>query len=547
MNKWIKNVALTSLLLGTSASLLSGCMAGKKSTNGNGATETVAIPDGIWDPYEKEVVLTTVNAESGGLEFQNGEDWDNNAWNKAIKDRFNITIKNEWLSNDYTTKLNLSIADGDLPDVFRVNEQQLKQLHDADLIMDLTELFDKYASDNLKSYKEKVPDTFQTGYFDGKLYGVPQLTYGVIDQFNYVWIRKDWKDELGLADPKTMGDVIAITQAFQKKYGGYGMAEQQSLDSMYRLAPAWGVNPKIWVETENGNLEYGSIQPKMKEVLKAYRDWYKAGVLNPNFTTQNQDKMFQELINGNTGVVTFAQWLGYFPGPDIIRNLGPDALFEPYAIPSATGEPVRGNMTFANSGYVVVNKNTKNPEAVFKLINFWAYMLDDAAGKETPEFINSLFSYNYPDLAFYKVINPDTDYDQYVQLSTALADYQAGKEVDLEALGKNVSKYNNFIKWMDEKDPTAVGDWLQQGNSKSAYGIAKGLLDNEQYVKDKLWGAQPPTLVQSGSTLDDILNEGFTKIITGEKEVDYFDEVVKQWKKAGGDVATEEVNAQYGK
>ena len=91
-----------------------------------------------------------------------------------------------------------------------------------------------------------------------------------------------------------------------------------------------------------------------------------------------------------------------------------------------------------------------------------------------------------------------------------------------------------------------MGDWLQQGNDRSTYGIAKEYLDNEQYVKDAMWGAQTETLQSAGSTLNDILTEGFTKIIIGEQPVDYFDTVVAQWWDAGGDKATAEINETYG-
>ena len=42
-----------------------------------------------------------------------------------------------------------------------------------------------------------------------------------------------------------------------------------------------------------------------------------------------------------------------------------------------------------------------------------------------------------------------------------------------------------------------------------------------------------------------ILSEGYIGIITGEKPVDYFDEMVKAWYAAGGQTLTEEANAIY--
>lgn len=57
---------------------------------------------------------------------------------------------------------------------------------------------------------------------------------------------------------------------------------------------------------------------------------------------------------------------------------------------------------------------------------------------------------------------------------------------------------------------------MQQGSPKSAYRISKEMIDNNEIVKDAYWGQQVETLLSSGSTLDDILKEGFTKIIVGE-------------------------------
>ena len=80
---------------------------------------------------------------------------------------------------------------------------------------------------------------------------------------------------------------------------------------------------------------------------------------------------------------------------------------------------------------------------------------------------------------------------------------------------------------------------------RCAYGIAKDIVDNGKYVKSELKGITPETIVNSGSTLDDILTEGFTKIIIGDQPIDYFDTVVENWKAAGGEQATNEMNGIY--
>ena len=526
---------------------LIGC-GGSGSGSAASSTPAVEAPEDIWAPYEETVTVTTVGEENSGTAFQGDDDYQHNPWYQAYKDRFNIDLQNVWISNDYTTKLNLAIADGDLPDVFHVNASQLTQLHDAGLIMNLDDVFERYASDTLKGYWKDNADTWETAVFDGSLYGIPQMSYGPIDQFQYVWIRQDWMQECGFEEPKTMDDVVTIAKTFAEKYGGYPIAENQNLDNLMRMALAYGAHPGIWLKQEDGTLGYGTIQPEMKKAVETYAKWYQEGILKSDFVTMDNDKMFQSMINGECGVIFFAQWFGYNPVPDLIANQGADAIFFPYEIPSETGDKIMGSVTFNNTGYVVINKNCKNPEAVMKIVNFFPYMMDDAvAAGETHEFICSLYDNNYPNIVFpTRVINPMTDYNQFVQVKAAVDKWLAGEEVDTSELGKNVSKFNSCVAWNTSQDVNGVGDWLQQGNERSAYGISKKYLDENQYVKDAMWGSPTATLQSAGSTLNDILIEGFTKIIVGDKDISYFDELVEQWKTAGGDQATKEINETYG-
>ena len=530
-------------------SLLSfaGCMS-KPSGSNSQSSAKVEAPEDIWAPYAETVTITTMGEENSGTEFQNGDDYGNNPWYRAYMDRFNINLENKWISNDYNTKLNLAIADNDIADVFYVDSARLTTLYEAGMIMSLEEVFETYASDTLKQYREDYADTWETGCFDGELYGMPQMSYGIIDQFQYIWIRQDWMQECGFDAPETMDDVIEIATTFAEKYGGYGLAECQSLENFYRLALSWGAHPGIWVEQEDGTLGYGTVQPEMKEALAQYAEWYAEGIVNPNFTTLNWDKMMQGMINGECGVIPFAQWFGYNPLPDLIKNQGADAIFYPYEIPTQDGSPIMGSVSFNNNGYVVISKDCQNPEAVMKIVNFYIYTVNDAVGVESNEFLSELHSYNYPNVVRgTRIINPMNDYNQYLQVKDASDRWLAGEEVDTSSLGTNLAKFESCVKWNESQDPNGVGDWLQQGNDRSAYGIAKKYVDEEQYVKDAKWGADTPTLQAAGSTLNDILIEGFTKIIIGEKPIDYFDEIVQQWLTAGGAQATAEINETYGK
>ena len=524
-----KSVALTMAF-----AVAVGTIAGSTFAYAEEATDTMA-------PFEDTVELHVVGTEFAAARYPEGDDLTYNIWTRACKDRFNVDVITDWISDDYTTKINLSIAEGDLPDVFTVNESQLQQLIDADLIWDLSDVFDTYASEKLKHYEEVDERSFNAGKRDGKRYAIPTLHYGFIEQPDYVWIRNDWKEELGLEDPKTMDDLVNIAKAFMEKYGGYGIAADQTLDYLNLLAPGWGAHPDVWLKNDDGEIVYGTVQPEMKDAVAAWADWYQEGILSPDFATMDMAKMNESVVAGEVGIQPFMQWWGYEPGPSVVANNGLESMFLPYNIPSATGETVLQSILNSTSSYIVVSKDFEYPEAALKLMNFYVYMNTESSGKEDPDVIDSFLNDGIAHVAGpFSVTNPEEDYEQFVKVNEAL---KTGDTSNLVTPGQ-ILKYDS-IKEYEAGREDYIGYYLQMGFDDSAYGIGKRILDSGEYVESYLWGITPETLLNAGSTLDDILTEGFTKIIIGSEPIDYFDTVVENWEKAGGEQATAEMNELY--
>ncbi|WP_337098227.1 extracellular solute-binding protein [Paenibacillus sp. YIM B09110] len=499
--------------------------------------------DYAFGAYEEPVTVHTVRAEYSSAQFPEGDNMASNIWTRAYKERFNIDVVTDWVTDEYDTKLNLAISSNQLPDVFHVNATQLQQLIEADMIMDLTEVFDKYASERLKGYMEADSASYESGKKDGKFYGIPQMHWGFIDQPDYIWIRNDWKEELGLPDPKTIDDIKNIALKFKEAKGGYGIAVDQTLDYLNLLAIGWGAHPDMWIPGADGKLAYGSVQPEMKDALAAWAEWFKLGLIDPEFPIKDFSAMNSGVVSGKSGMQPYYQWWGYNPGVDTVTNQGKEAVFYPYLIPTVDGQVATQSVFFANGSYTVVNKKSKHPEAAIKLLNFYAYILDEGTGNETPETLSAMLDKDIAHVTgAFKIINPMTDYEQFSQVSEALK----SKDTSKFTTSGMWQKYNNSVEFLTNGTPAATGDYLQQGSPKPAYGLAKSILDNNQYIKTAMWGAPPKELAKYGSTLDDILTEGFTKIIMGSESIDYFDTLVKNWHAAGGEEATAAVNAMYG-
>lgn len=514
------------------------------ANNSSVGSNEVDPNDPAFSAYKEPVTIHTVTSEYSSAKYPQGDDITNNVWIDRYKEKYNVNVVTDWVSDEYDTKLNLAISSGDLPDVFHVNASQLQQLIEADMITDLTDVFDKYASDRLKGYMEADADSYESGKKDGQLYGIPQLHWGLIDQPDFMWIRNDWKEELGIQDPKTVEDIKNIALKFMEKHGGYGIAVDQTLDYLNLLAISWNAHPDMWIEDSSGKLVYGSVQPEMKDALKEWAEWYKLGIIDPEFAIKDFSAMNADVVAGKVGMQPYYQWWGYNPGVDTVSNLGKDAVFYPYQLPSVSGGEAKQSIFFANGSYTVVNKKFKHPEALIKLLNDYAYIVDEGVGKESKETLSSLLDNDMAHVVgAFRVLNPNSDYEQFEAVSAALK----SKDTSGLTTAGMWQKYNNSVEFMKNATPSATGDYLQQGSPKPAYGLAKQVLDNGNYIKTALWGATPEVLAGYGTTLDDILTEGFTKIIMGTESIDYFDTVVQNWKTAGGDAATEAVNEEYGK
>ena len=499
-----------------------------------------------WAPFEEPVKITTVYEENTAAKYEPGDDITSNLWHRDYEQYFNVEVETLWTSTEYMNKLNLSIASGQLPDVFRCNTSQLVELMDAGLLMDVTDLVEEYASPRVRECLDADPNAMEPAQRDGKLYGIPQLHYGSIDDPDFLWIREDWLKNCGLTRPQTWEDWEKILYAFTNddpdgngQNDTYGFGLDKGLSQMKMMAVAFGAHPGIWIKDENGKIVYGNVQKEMKSVLETFSKWYADGVINTDFISQDTDAMNQNFISGKVGATCSHQATGWVPGIDVIKNNGSEAVMYPSPIPSQNGETVMHTVDWGNSLYTVITKDCKNPEAVMKLINFYIYMNNDATDIPWDTVLKHMENDMPHITGAFRMINPNADWNQYKKIWTAFDT----RDESVFTTPPEIEKYEGALKWLDNKDPDGYGYWSQM----AAYDIANTVLTEGNYLDDEFHGVSVPTMVKKGSTLDALLQEGFTQIITGVQPIDYFDTLVESWNKSGGDLMTEEMNSMYGK
>ncbi|WP_308635492.1 extracellular solute-binding protein [Paenibacillus silvisoli] len=526
------------------------------AANGNTANETVD-PFGKYDP---PIDLTTVRSTLDGTKFPPGDSWDNNTWSRAYEEMLGIKIKNNWnVSNaQFDQKMNVSIVSGDLPDLIPVNAKQLQTLVQGDMIEDMTDVFEKYASPMLKdtmNANNALPK--KSASYDGKLMAIPGYVRGN-DDVDMIWIREDWRIKLGLPEPKTIDDLVKIILAFTNddpdgngKKDTYGLNLNKTLWDGYSGLRGWfngfhaypysNESTSMWIKDKDGKLVYGSIQPEMKPALAKLQELYKAGAIDPQFVVYDGPKSAENEKNEKTGVHFGHFWNIGWPIDPTDKQKNPNMEWKPYPIVSVDDQPAAvGVVQPQSTWFYAVKKGYKHPEALVKMLNLYYEKLYGATSEPSVYHTQIIDGENYGIFPFSPVDGqvPEKNLTAWRLLQDAF------KSEDTSGLNPEQKQYYDaYMKYVKEKDVTNWGadrTWGPEGS----YSIIAHYTDNNLMLTNEFIGAPTPTMAQKGSILMDMEKQMITKIILGES-VDSFDTFVENWKASGGDQITAELNEWY--
>jgi len=504
-------------------------------------------PEGKYSP---PVTVTTVRVTNeSAYKFAEGESIDNNVWTRGYEEELGIKVVNEWVvdQSQATQKMNVTIASGELPDVMAVNATQLKQLLDADLIEDMTEAFEKYASPFTKEIMSQDGGMqLASATFDGKLKAIV-FTGSALDGAPLVWLRQDWLDKLKLPAPKTMDDLIRIADAFvnedpdgnhKKDTEGFtftktlygGNAGLIGFFNGYHAYPNG-----TWVKDSTGNLVYGGIQPEMKSALAKLQELYKNGLIDKEFGVADDVKVAEKATSGKVGIL-FAGMSAPIGFLQKGIDLNPDAQWQAYPIVSADDKPALGQLGLGAGEYYVVRKGFEHPEAIVKLLNFWMEKKYGTIGYPNP-YIYDAEDRNTTNYATIKAYPWTKNLDAHLRVTEAIKSKDTSK---LNA--EEMSYHNNIVKYLEGDNK--FWQWDRVFGEFGSWAVINEYNKDNAFVRNEFYASPTSTMVSKGSILNKKELEAFTDIIKGAP-IDSYDKFVAEWKKLGGDQMTQEVNEWY--
>ena len=500
--------------------------------------------------------------------FYGGETAEDNSWVDLYKANNIIPeIMYEVDPSQEATKLSTAIMSGDYPDIFQGTGAEYANYVESGAVADITEAYEKYASDELKAYMEFDGGmALESLRVDGKLYGLPKVT-DPQSNAHVMWIRQDWLDNLGLQVPTTMEELKKVAYAFtyndpdgNGKNDTYGLAldgVDVLTDNVGNMAPIFaaygtyfGKDGLTYVEDESGNITWGGDNAEgMKQALQLLADMYAEGSIAKDFVTMDSQSIFAETGAGRCGIWFAPNWGAMEPAVNATQN-DPDCHMVAAAVPTGNVDVTKSYASATPKKVFFVSSQCENPEVFIKLWNLSVKYQNtyNCTAEEYNMYYGDSENYTGWKCAIIEGGAPNGRTTN----KTLVATLESGDASTLDA--KQTENYNAIKTYMDAVaagnfDPTDASQqrglslYTVHADEQSAWKVLHKMIEQDDYVYAAYNGIPSEEVSATSGTLKKLLVETIVKVITGAESADSYDSFLSTWYAMGGQTAMDEANA----
>jgi putative aldouronate transport system substrate-binding protein len=534
-------------------SLLGADMPGSPSHAKGWATKLPDLPAGLPAPDQAPIKITVTRRVDAQTKFAQGDSLENNPWSRMIKKLFGVELAVAWTwatNDEANSKYNLALSSGDIPDYLETIPSTIfVQMVQAGALEDITDAWEQYAGDRWKkAFAEYGELPWTWSKVDGRVYGLPRVE-DLAHNDTILWYRADWLEQLNLKPPTTLDELHDVALALVKANIGKGasgttlglMANKQYGATWYgSLDPIWGafgVMPHqggtFWTKVDD-KLVFDATRPEMKEPLALLNQWYKDGIFRKDFFTVETSDSVQDVAASQVGLHFTPSWGANL---DAVKN-DPATKWAFTNIPSGPNGS-KGKYTENNfkPEPFAFRKGAQNIDKIFAITNWMIDLTEDFSLR-----FHGWEGHNY-EWKDDKVGWTDIGWQAWAigpvgTRGGGMADpRRVGNEIKYrrDEWGKLPPEKRDAMMNLLLEDPTGV----QQVSDESRLFILDNAADGRLTELQRL---PTPTMLERGVDLQKLVDEAILGIITGEKPLSAFDEMVTQWQQLGGDQVTKEVN-----
>lgn len=549
----------------TCGAVLTGC-----DGNGNSAGEKKEAADTTNNlyGYDEPIKLKVGYNYATDVTWSNGDSPENNDWTRKYKENgFDLQTLYSVDASQSNQKLATAITSGNYPDILGTNGTDLTKYANSNVIADISDVYEKYATPELKEFMEYDGGRYlEAGKVDGKLYGLPSIGWGWSSSM-MLFIRQDWLDNLNLEAPKTIDDLKEVALAFTKndpdgngKDDTYGLALNGKEDftfwsGMQAFFESYGAAPGHWSGNfpfieKDGKVEWGGADSGiMKKALTDLNEMYTAGSLAKGFASMDMNVLMSEIASGKCGMYFAPNWGAMVPQASAFKN-NENASITAHPLPDGNGEgSAKPYINNTPSHFVTVSSKCENPEALIKMANLAVQVFNNP--KDDADF--NLYGSETGGIGWKGSFTPFTKITKDVDDDKAIRAKLKGEDIELNQ--QQQLTYDDIEKYLDaEKDGTlkekiaeddprvtaGMSNWTVWGTGGSMEVQHDIYYANDEANQQAYGTTATETMANKYATLNPMTLETIVKIISGSASVDSYDDFLTNWKKLGGDEVTKE-------
>ena len=477
-----------------------------------GATGTVYDLGGlslpICQPGEVELTYMGNDTWCAGVSYNDGL-----PVQEEIEKRTGVHIKWDTYSSDVETVLQTRLASMEgLPDMVEIppfdSNVGVDTYSNNGVLIPLNDLIEQYAP-NIQKLFEKYPALkAMCTSSDGNIYGLAGW-WGDINDYvpDYLYIRQDWLDNLGLEMPKTVDELYNVMKAFKEQdANGNGdpndeipVATKNGLKQLYYLMTGFGYDTNsLWYTDADGGVHYAAVEDNYKEMLTFLNKCYSEGLIGTQLT--------QNITEDKVGIVCHDPADNMASSDDLALTTNPNCNYQFMPViqkdENGTAQMTKRSLTWH---YYGITSACENPEAAIKWIDY-VYASEDG---------RMLYSYGVEGLSYEKDADGNisftdliTNNETYTSAFSALRSIGAWPTYFIDDSGEA------FMKIFEgTKVETACKD--AYGNMKDPFPEMLGTAE-ESEVYTSVW-----------PDLSTYLDEMFTSFVIGTESLDNFDSYVE--------------------
>lgn len=522
----------------------------EKAEDGSGETETeakdTASIDATGTVYDLGgLTLPICDPGTVELTYMGNDTWcagvsynDGTAVQQEIEKRTGVHIEWDTYSSDVETVLQTRLASMEgLPDMVELppfdSNVGVDTYSSNGVLIPLNDLIEQNAP-NIQKLFEKYPALkAMCTSSDGNIYALAGW-WGDINDYvpDYLYIRQDWLNNLGLEMPKTIDELYDVLVAFKEQdANGNGdandeipLATKNGIWQLYYLMTGFGYDTNsLWYVDEAGEVHYAAVEEQYKEMLTFLNKCYSEGLISDDL---EGNLLTQNITEDKVGIVCHDPADNMASSDDLAMTGNPDCDYEFMPViqtdENGTAKMTKRSLTWH---YYGITSACENPEVAIKWID---YVYASKDGSMLYNYGIEGLTYEYDENGEIQFTDLVTNNETYTSAFSALRSVGAWPTYFINDSGEAFMKIFEGTK-VEEACKAAYN------NMRDPFPEMLGTAQ-ESEIYTSIW-----------PDLSTYLNEMFTAFVIGTEPLDNFDKYVETANSMGMQEIIEIKKAQYGR